>query len=61
VTQGAPADYKSLHLLGAARVIEDGVLVLAKAGAIIEYIIEKYNNGRLSLRSEDSDFSACLY
>ena len=45
----APADYKALHPIGTAPVITDGDLVLAESGAVVDYIIAKYGNGRLKL------------
>jgi glutathione S-transferase len=61
VTILAPADYKALHPIGAAPVITDGDLVLAESGAVVEYIIAKYGNGRLALSSSHPDFAAFLY
>ena len=60
-TMLAPADYKALHLIGAAPVITDGEMVLAESGAVVEYIIAKYGNGRLALTSRDADFAQFLY
>jgi glutathione S-transferase len=61
VTMLAPADYKALHGIGAAPVITDGDLVLAESGAVVEYIIAKYGNGRLRLNSGHRDFAQFLY
>jgi glutathione S-transferase len=61
VTMLAPPDYKALHPIGAAPVITDGDLVLAESGAVVEYIIAKYGNGRLALPSSHPDFAAFLY
>lgn len=61
VTMLAPPDYKALHPIGAAPVIADGDIVLAESGAIVEYIVAKYGNGRLVLRSDDSGFAQFLY
>ena len=61
VTMLAPPDYKALHPIGAAPVIHDGDLVLAESGAIVDYIIAKYGNGRLVLRPDDPDFAQFLY
>jgi glutathione S-transferase len=60
-TMLAPADYKGLHPIGAAPVITDGNLVLAESGAVVEYIIAKYGNGRLALRPDHPDFARFLY
>lgn len=61
VTILAPADYKALHPIGAAPVIEDGDVLLAESGAIVEYIVAKYGQGRLTLRPDDPDFAQFLY
>jgi glutathione S-transferase len=60
-TRLAPADYKSLHPMGIAPVITDGDLVLAESGAIIEYIIEKYGNGRLAVGPDKPNFADYLF
>lgn len=61
VTMLAPPDYKALHPIGAAPVIADGDIVLAESGAIVEYIVAKYGNGRLVLRPDDAGFAQFLY
>ncbi|MDH2345237.1 glutathione S-transferase family protein [Bradyrhizobium sp. SSUT18] len=61
VTMLAPAEYKALHPIGAAPVIADGDLVLAESGAIVDYIMAKYGEGRLVLRPDDPDFAQFLY
>ena len=61
VTILAPAEYKALHPIGAAPVITDGDLVLAESGAIVEYIIAKYGQGRLALPVSHPDFASFLY
>jgi glutathione S-transferase len=61
VTILAPADYKALHAIGSAPVITDDDLVLAESGAVIEYIIAKYGDGRLALNSSHRDFAPFLY
>ena len=42
----APPELRAVHPLGKAPVVTDGDLVLAESGAIIEYLIERYGNGR---------------
>jgi glutathione S-transferase len=61
VTMLAPADYKALHHIGSAPVITDGDLVLAESGAVVEYIVAKYGQGRLALSAHDPDFAQFLY
>ena len=60
-TMLAPPEYKALHPIGSAPVITDGDLVLAESGAIVEYIIAKYGNGRLALPASHPDFAQFLY
>jgi glutathione S-transferase len=60
-TMLAPPDYKALHPIGAAPVITDENLVLAESGAVVEYIIAKYGNGRLALAPEHPDYANFLY
>ncbi|WP_300296348.1 glutathione S-transferase family protein [Ferrovibrio sp.] len=57
----APAEYKALHPIGSAPVITDGDLVLAESGAVVEYIIAIYGDGRLALAKDHPDFAAYLY
>jgi glutathione S-transferase len=61
VTMQAPADYKALHAIGAAPVINDGDLVLAESGAVDDYIMAKYRDRRLALNSSHRDFAQYLY
>jgi len=56
VTRLAPSEYKALHPAGTAPVITDGDLVLGESGAIIEYIIAKYGNGRFIPTPDDPDY-----
>ena len=60
-TMLAPANYKALHRIGTAPIITDGNVVLAESGAVVEYIIAKYGNGRLTLRADDPEFAQFLY
>ncbi|MET3334224.1 MULTISPECIES: glutathione S-transferase family protein [Bradyrhizobium] len=61
VTMLAPPEYKALHPSGAAPVVTDGDLVLAESGAIVDYIVAKYGNGRLVLGPNDPAFPQFLY
>ena len=61
VTRLAPPEYKKLHPIGAAPVIHDGDTCIAESGAIVDYIIAKYGNGRLTLKPEHPDFAQFLY
>lgn len=57
----APPEYKALHEMGAAPVIQDGDLTLAESCACIEYICHKYGNGKLFLHPEDEGYADFLY
>ncbi|GKW15470.1 glutathione S-transferase [Pectobacterium actinidiae] len=50
-TFSAPASLKQIHPLGKSPVITDGELTIAESGAIVEYLIETYGNGRLRPQS----------
>jgi glutathione S-transferase len=43
----APPELKRIHPLGKSPVITDGAHTLAESGAIIEYLIDRYGDGRL--------------
>jgi glutathione S-transferase len=43
----APAALRKVHPLGKSPVITDGDLTMAESGAIIEYLVDRYGNGRL--------------
>jgi glutathione S-transferase len=60
-TRFAPAEYKRLHPMGIAPVITDGDLVLAESGAIIDYIIAKYGDGRLAVSVRQPNFVDYLF
>jgi glutathione S-transferase len=44
----APPELKAVHPLGKSPVVVDGDLTLAESGAIVEYLADKYANGRLA-------------
>jgi len=46
-TMLAPPELKAIHPLGKSPVITDNGVVVAESGAIAEYLIETYGNGRL--------------
>ena len=61
VTRLAPPEYKALHPLGAAPVIDDDGVRLAESGAIVEYIAARYGKGRLVLPPDHPGFAEFLY
>src|SRR5262250_33707 len=44
----APASLAAVHPLGKSPVITDGDKTLAESGAILEYLVETYGNGRFA-------------
>ncbi len=46
-TMLAPPALRAVHPLGKSPVITDGDLTLAESGAIVEYLVERYGQGRL--------------
>lgn len=61
VTGLAPISYKALHPSGTAPVITDDSLALAETGAIVDYIVAKYGDGRLTLPVDHPSFADFLY
>jgi glutathione S-transferase len=47
-TMLAPPELRAIHPLGKSPVITDGDVTAAESGAIIEYLLERYGNGRLA-------------
>jgi glutathione S-transferase len=47
-TMLAPAELQKVHPLGKSPVVTDGDVTVAESGAIIEYLVERYGNGRLA-------------
>jgi glutathione S-transferase len=46
-TMLAPPELRAVHPLGKSPVISDGGTVVAESGAIVEYLLERYGDGRL--------------
>lgn len=61
VTRMAPANYKALSPMGIAPLITDGDLVLGESGAIVEYVITKYGNGRLAVGPDKPNYADYLF
>jgi len=59
VTSLAPPELVSLHPLGKAPMITDGEVTIAESGAIIEYLVRKYDDGTLG-PDPDPDSSAAM-
>lgn len=52
-TSLAPDALKQIHPLGKSPLLEDDGRVYAETGAIIEHVLDKYGDGRLSATDED--------
>ncbi|MGB1140685.1 MAG: glutathione S-transferase family protein [Halioglobus sp.] len=57
----APAEFRALHPVGTAPIIEDGDLVMAESTAIVEYLSQRYGGGCLSVGPEDPAYPHYLY
>lgn len=60
-TMLAPDSLRSVHPLGKSPVITDEELTLAESGAIVEYLVERYDNGRLAPLVGTSDRLRYIY
>jgi glutathione S-transferase len=61
VTHLAPPELKALHPIGSAPVVTDGALTLAESGAVVDYILGRYGEGRLSYGPKAPEFADYLY
>jgi len=52
----APPELKAVHPLGKSPVITDGGKTIAESGAIVEYIIDTYGDGRLKPAPGSDDY-----
>ena len=57
----APPEYRALHPAGTAPIITDGDLVMAESTAIVEYISQRYGDGKLSVPVDDPNYPHYLY
>ncbi len=60
-TSLAPPELLAVHPLGKSPVVTDGERTLAESGAIIEYLVETYGNGRLRPAAESPEFLRYRY
>ena len=60
-TMLAPPELKRVHPLGKSPVITDGELTLAESGAIIEYLAERYGDGKLLPPAGTPERLRCSY
>ncbi len=57
----APDEYKALHPMGVAPVINEGDFTLGESGAICDYLCARYGDGSLSPGPDDPDFADHLF
>jgi glutathione S-transferase len=57
----SPHSIKDLSPLGQAPVIQDGDLTLFESAACVEYIVQKYGNGKLTLPVSHKNFADYIY
>ena len=60
VTKQAPKELQDIHPLGKSPLIKDNETVIAESGAIVEYILARYGNGKLHPDVNHADYSAYL-
>lgn len=57
----APPELREIHPLGKAPVLEDGPVRVAETGAIVDYLLETYGNGRLRPAAGTGDARRFVY
>lgn len=60
-TMLAPPELKAVHPLGKSPVITDDELTVAESGAIIEYLADRYGEGRLLPATGTAERRRCTY
>jgi len=57
-TRLAPGELAAIHPFGKSPVISDGDLKIAESGAIVDYLIRKYGQGRMMPQAGTRDYEA---
>jgi glutathione S-transferase len=60
-TMLAPRELRAIHPLGKSPILQDGDVTLAESGAIVEYLIERYGQGRLKPTVGSPDWLRFIY
>jgi glutathione S-transferase len=60
-TRLAPSELRKIHPLGKSPVIENDGRVVAESGAIIDYILRKFGNGRLQPSPSDIHYDDYMH
>ncbi len=53
-------DYLRVHPMGRVPALEDGGVTIFESGAIVQYLLAKYGDGRLALTVDSADFAPYL-
>jgi glutathione S-transferase len=59
-TSLAPDSLKAIHPLGKSPVVRDGGRSYIESGAILDYLVRRYGNGRLAPRADSPDYQRYL-
>ena len=57
----APRELRAIHPLGKSPILQDGEVTLAESGAVVEYLIERYGQGRLRPTVDSPDWLRYIY
>ena len=60
-TMLAPPELEKIHPLGKSPVVTDGDTTIAESGAILEYLVDQYGDGRLMPGRGTADYLRCRY
>jgi glutathione S-transferase len=60
-TNFAPPELKAIHPLGKSPVFEDGGRLLAESGAIIDSVVRRHGQGRLSPAPDSADYDTYVH
>jgi glutathione S-transferase len=60
-TMLAPESLRQIHPLGKSPVITDGDITVAESGALVEYLVSHYGNGRLIPASDTPEHLRYIY
>jgi len=56
----ASPEWRKLNPVGKVPVMSDGALTMFESGAMVQYVLDKYGEGRLQPPHESVDFGICL-
>jgi glutathione S-transferase len=60
-TMLAPRELRAIHPLGKSPILQDGDVTVAESGAIVEYLLERYGQGRLKPDVGSADWLRFIY